>query len=230
MERDDNFFRKENRFFFLMLKKLKNFFKTKKTGKKKSKGRTLVEVLMVVVIIGIFSSIAMTSISDMRKKSRDNKRISDLNQIYLAIKMYQQFDSKGYPIGVWGWFAQINNTCAGWYVGGEPIANKLTPFLKKIPEDPISPYPPVNCTFSDNYWYFYGMGFKYVPPEINNTQFGTIIPATNSNGMIDSREYVLCSKLERKPDIRIDMPGNWAYAQYCIDGLTGRTNLSTYNP
>ncbi len=174
-------------------------------------GRTLVEVMVVITVIGLITSFVLTSITDTRKKARDDKRISDINQIDMAIKMYAQFNN-GNAIGVPGWYAQVNNTCAGWYVGGKPVAEALKPFLNKVPDDPMRPAPPTACTISNHFWYYYGNGFRYILPEESNTPFGLI------ESTLNPKDYIICSKLERKADVRIDVPNPWGYVQYCVNG------------
>lgn len=60
------------------------------------KGFTLIELLVVIAIIGVLASVVLASLNTARQKSRDAKRVSDINQIKLALEM--QFDKDGeYP-------------------------------------------------------------------------------------------------------------------------------------
>jgi len=69
---------------------LNTFIRTKR-------GFTLIELLVVIAIIGILSSVVLASLSSARLKARDSKRVSDLDQIRVALEMY--FDANGtYPI------------------------------------------------------------------------------------------------------------------------------------
>jgi len=55
---------------------------------RKQKGFTLIELLVVISIIGVLSTIAMTSLNGARAKARDARRKIELNQIYLAFEQY----------------------------------------------------------------------------------------------------------------------------------------------
>ncbi|MFA7169527.1 MAG: type II secretion system protein [Candidatus Paceibacterota bacterium] len=54
---------------------------------RKQKGFTLIELLVVISIIGVLSTIAMTSLNGARAKARDIKRISELEQFQKALQM-----------------------------------------------------------------------------------------------------------------------------------------------
>jgi prepilin-type N-terminal cleavage/methylation domain-containing protein len=61
-----------------------------------SRGFTLVELLVVVAIIGLFSAVALSNFNAARIKARNVKRASDLKQIQLALEIY--YDQYGsYP-------------------------------------------------------------------------------------------------------------------------------------
>tara|TARA_R110002124_G_scaffold17532_3_gene73513 strand:+ start:391218 stop:391757 length:540 start_codon:yes stop_codon:yes gene_type:complete len=56
---------------------------------KKHFGFTLIELLVVVSIIGVLSTIVMSSLNDARVKARDTRRLSDMRTIYQALFMYE---------------------------------------------------------------------------------------------------------------------------------------------
>ena len=65
----------------------------KKTG---NKGFTLIELLVVIAIIGLLSTIVVASLSTVRKKARDTKRVADLKSLELGLELY--FDTvRAYP-------------------------------------------------------------------------------------------------------------------------------------
>lgn len=64
------------------------------------KGLTIIEVIVVIGIIAILTTIAYTSLSQIRAKSRDQKRIADIHSIQLALEYYFNKNAR-YPEMVW---------------------------------------------------------------------------------------------------------------------------------
>lgn len=63
---------------------------------KKSVGFTLVELLVVISIISLLSSVVFTTVNGARAKAREARRKTDINQLLLAIQLY--LDNTGsYP-------------------------------------------------------------------------------------------------------------------------------------
>lgn len=88
--------------------------------KKTQKGFTLIELLVVIAIIGILSSVVLASLNNARRKSRDARRMADLQQIKLAQELY--FDASGSEYA--------------------PTLDALAPdYIGSIPNDPLGdPY------------------------------------------------------------------------------------------
>lgn len=79
--------------------------------KSQCRGFTLIELLVVIAIIGLLSSVILFSADRARGNTRDKTRLVDIEQLHLALKLYQQgFDSfptdsafdDGVEIGVGG--------------------------------------------------------------------------------------------------------------------------------
>jgi len=89
-----------------------------------AKGFTLVELLVVISIIGILSSLAIVSLNSARFKARDAQRLADFKQLYTALALYYDNSStEQYPdMSVDGWWNDPN----------------FTKFLVERPFDPIN--------------------------------------------------------------------------------------------
>lgn len=101
----------------------------KKTNKK---GFTLVELLVVMAIIGILSTLGLVSFRNAQPKSRDSRRKSDLEQVQRALEMYYN-DYNDYPSSNGG-AIQIGSTLT-WGVS-EMKDSKGTIYMKELPKDP----------------------------------------------------------------------------------------------
>ena len=62
----------------------------------RTKGFTLIELMVVVSIISLLSSIVLTAVGTVREKARDTRRLEDMRQILIALELYR--DTHGtYP-------------------------------------------------------------------------------------------------------------------------------------
>src|SRR3989344_3914378 len=67
---------------------------------KTSSGFTLVEILVVVSIIGMLSSIVLVGLGSFRARGRDARRVADLRETQNALELYYgKFG--GYPLTTW---------------------------------------------------------------------------------------------------------------------------------
>jgi len=102
---------------------------------KNQKAFSLIELLVVITIIGILSTVASVSLGSSREKARDAKRLSDIKQIQTSLEMY--YDAKRqYPEG--------GDICItdtpGDYIKLDPskkIESNGVIFMAKIPLDPL---------------------------------------------------------------------------------------------
>lgn len=69
-----------------------------KTAKNNLKGFTLIELLIVVVLLGVLSSVVMVSFSASQKRTRDINRKSDLSQFRSALESYANKSNGIYPL------------------------------------------------------------------------------------------------------------------------------------
>lgn len=88
----------------------------------KNKGFTLVELLTVIAIIGIMTAVVYPSLSGIRAKSRDTRRLSDLGQIQYGLAVYLS-KNNSYPTDL----SQL---------GPAPAGNNYFPAPAGLPADP----------------------------------------------------------------------------------------------
>lgn len=97
------------------------------------KGFTLIELLVVITIIGMLSTVVLSSLNQARAKARDARRKQDIAQIQRAAIMH--FDALGYlPRNASGWCTYISNPANGWGPGFQ--ADISPAYIKSVPLDP----------------------------------------------------------------------------------------------
>jgi general secretion pathway protein G len=69
----------------------------KKLTNKLKSGFTLIELLVVISIIGLLSSVVLTSLRSSRARAVDSKRIQTLKQLQTALELYRSVNN-AYPI------------------------------------------------------------------------------------------------------------------------------------
>lgn len=101
----------------------------------KKSGFTIIELMVVVAIIGLLSSVILASLNGARVKARDAKRLSEKQQIKLALEL--AYDDLGqYPSsgGTWKCLGPGGLTCwNGSYISSADIYNNLSLYLPQIP-------------------------------------------------------------------------------------------------
>jgi type II secretion system protein G len=110
------------------------------------KGFTLIELLVVISIIGLLSSVVLSSLTSARAKARDSSRIASLVQVRNALEIYRT-DFGTYPITS---AAHDNfSNCGDWDITAVGRSNWIpgltTKYLGKLPSDPLPQGPYNNC-------------------------------------------------------------------------------------
>lgn len=77
----------------------------------------MIELLVVISIIGLLSSVVLVSLGSARAKARDAKRLSDIHQVVLALDLYHDSNGQRFP-------SSDNDGCGSWDVG-----NQTLPFM-----------------------------------------------------------------------------------------------------
>jgi prepilin-type N-terminal cleavage/methylation domain-containing protein len=95
-----------------------------------SRGFTLVELVVVIAIIGLLVSVVSVNLSASRAKARDAQRLTQLEQIHLAVEAYREAYGT-YPLscngdGEWGGHGSAQGNCADYIDGIENIVDLPT--------------------------------------------------------------------------------------------------------
>lgn len=103
----------------------------------KQKGFTIIELIVVIAIISLLSSIVVANVNGVRVKARDARRLAEMKQIQLALIMY--FEKYGhYPYNT-------DNDCSGWDTGYDKSAGDLS-FIQPLIDGGIMSYVPGDIT------------------------------------------------------------------------------------
>lgn len=117
----------------------------------RDRGFTLLELLVVVAIIGILTSVVLVSLSSARQKARDSKRVQDFRAVSTALELYRSAHGAYPPINAssynsFQWSESAN-------VLFEDLAQKLVDagYLPSIPKDPVNK---VSGPNEQAYWFY----------------------------------------------------------------------------
>ena len=95
---------------------------------------TLIELLVVIAVLAGLMALLVPNYMDVRKKSRDVRRKSDLRSIQKALELYKQSQTLPiYPV------APLN-TCSSLSSGG-------VDYMKVVPQDPLATCPNVTSAY-----------------------------------------------------------------------------------
>jgi prepilin-type N-terminal cleavage/methylation domain-containing protein len=125
----------------------------------RSQGFTLIELLVVVSIIGLISSVIITSINSARVKGRDTERIAQVNQFMQALEVYYSAHGK-YPCAdVDCALIQVRPFTSSSNVGQSLVSAGV---ISEIPADPLhsSAPSPTECNLP-------GYGYCYCSNGVN---------------------------------------------------------------
>lgn len=101
------------------------------------RGFTLVEMLIVVTIILVITSVGMFSYSEASKRSRDTDRQADLRTLQAAVELYKQQNGQ-YPVGCRGagaWSGQIGTQYACADGSNQYIVGLAPIYIPVLPND-----------------------------------------------------------------------------------------------
>lgn len=107
-------------------------------------GFTLNEILVVIAILAILSSVVLISTKAAREKARDTQRISDLQQIQLALRVYKDANGRYPDMGCDRYYPTPppGGTTAGWTGQGTGFGScdvyikNFSSYFNTLPLDP----------------------------------------------------------------------------------------------
>lgn len=172
-----------------------------KTFSSERRGFTLIELLVVIAIIGILSSVVLASLSTARSKSRDARRIADIDQVRTALELYNDSNSAYPNTGAAGTAAQTFTAATAVGVG------LVTPtFMSKLPSDPTN-----------------GRSYYYCPwstASAANTCDGTGASASSTS-------YVLGANLEKFDNSALKTDSDKVFTGVFVGGPNDTTSSAT---
>ena len=102
----------------------------------KTKGFTLIELIVVISIIGVLSTLIINNLNDARARARDTKRKQELSGLKTALRLYYN-DYQTYPAApggsddILGCGASGTDACGG---TGADFSTTGTVYMKQLPE------------------------------------------------------------------------------------------------
>ena len=146
--------------------------------KRNTRGFTLVEILIVVIILGILAAIVIPQFTNASSDARESSVSSTLQTIRSQIELFkiQHTDTPPQTTGMAGWALMINKTDLGDTTATTAGATAFGPYLQQAPTNPLNNRTGCSTATTDTTsgWYYSATGSAYT------------IQARNPNGTVNT--------------------------------------------
>ncbi len=134
------------------------------------RGFTLIEILVVIAIIGLLSSIVLSSLNSARKNARDAQRMRSVNELQKALDIYFSVNGR-YPVSLncgatepnTHWCNSVETVTGTHWIEDSTATGVLAPYLKSEPTESRQP-----TTLALYDVYSNGKGIFYYSPSGGN--------------------------------------------------------------
>jgi general secretion pathway protein G len=111
---------------------------TTHSSSRRSRGFTLIEIMVVLVIIGVLGALIVPNLIERIDDSKVTAAHTDINQLMQALKLYK-IDNQRYPTSEQGLEALVRKPTSG------PLPPNWKTYIEKLPNDPWNrPYQYLN--------------------------------------------------------------------------------------
>ena len=135
--------------------------------KRRQKGFTLLEIMIVIVILGILGSMIVPNLLGNVDKAERQKAVSDISSLEQALDMYR-LDNGRYPTTDQGLQALVEKPTSS----PEPRSYREDGYIKRLPQDP------------------WGGEYQYLSPGENGTVDIFTLGADNQEGGEESNQDI----------------------------------------
>lgn len=181
-------------------------------------GFTLIELMVVILIIGILTTIGLVVYSQAQRQTRIRKRLGDLRAIQIAVETYKQ-QTGNYPSTVVSGTRKLNTLCssvqiypAELNINSVPTQDLIAPglvpnYLTVFPSDPS-----MNASAGTSCYVYQSDGTYYKISDLG-------VPTTEMSG----------TDFNVRPEL-VDPKYNGLNAAPCTDGTTPARAWAIYSP